>query len=316
MEDLMKSRSLLLLCLFFIQNLSLFAQETTLVGRINGDGLRVREDWNLEAGIVDHLSVGEIVKVLDTSPSRTRIGDMNTHWYKISRGDITGWVYGYFLDLFIEVNHDEYRFRFSPALADSVDVRLKPGSKDGYSGIYYPPHSIFTLTGYRHTEASEKNRCIYIYPLQEHDGNTPLSAKRIAVLEKLLNNPGTVITRDDVPVFPDPPAHQLFVGHAKRIKNDFVEGIRFLTIFGQDMSWPVPGSILYIFQGFDADRSRWISGWFLVERPDVSIDRAAGEEGDGLYDQFRNFEKDLTAAADTDFTPDLELLDSLMLSVR
>lgn len=137
------------------------------------------------------------------------------------------------------------------------------------------------------------------------------------MLEKLLDSPGTDISRDDVPVFPYAPAHQLFIAHAEKIENDFVHGIRFLTIFGQDTVWPVPSRILYIFQGFDADRTRWISGWFLIERPDLPSDTEA--PGDGLYDQYeqlRNFEKELTAAEEAVFSPNLEHLDALMLSIR
>ena len=310
----MKSRFLLLVCFCIILAQTLCAQEAKIIGRVNGNGLRVRENWNLEARILDKLSVDEIVEVLDTSPSRARIGDMNTHWFKIRRGELTGWVYGYYLDLFIEIRDEENGFRLSPYLADSVDIRREPGSKDWYSGFYYPPHSVYTLTGYHLTGAPEKNRCIYIYPLEEHGGNPPLSAKRIAALEKLLDSPGTGIGRDAVPVFPNAPAHQLFVGHAKKIENRFVQGIRFLTFFGQDMVWPVPREILYIFQGFDADRSRWISGWFLVRRPDLPADSEARTEE--LFDQLRNFEKELTASAEADFSPVLDRLDALMLSIR
>ena len=306
---------LLLVSLCILLTQSLHAQEAKIIGRVNGSGLRVRENWTLDARILDHLSLDEIVEVLDTSPSRTKIGDMNTHWFKIRRGGLTGWVYGYFLDLFIEIRHEGNRFRLSPSLADSVDIRQEPGSKDWYSGIYYPPHSVYTLTGYHLTGAPEKNRCIYIYPLEEHDGNPPLSAKRIAALEKLLDSPGTGIGRDAVPVFPNAPAHQLFIAHAERIENEYVQGIRFLTVFGQDMVWPVPREVIYIFQGFDADRTRWISGWFLVERPDVPIDASAAP-GDTVYDQLRKFERELTEASEEDFTPRLDLLDALMLSIR
>lgn len=313
----MKSRVLLLVCFFIILAQTICAQEAKIIGRVNGSGLRVRENWNLEARILDQLPVDEIVEVLDTSPSRTQIGEMNTHWFKIRRGDLTGWVYGYFLDLFIEIQHEGNRLRFAPFLADSVDIRREPGFKDPYSGIYYPPHSVYTLTGYHPTEAPEKERCIYIYPLKTHEGNPPLSAKRIAVLEKLLDSPGTDISRDDVPVFPNVPAHQLFIAHAEKIENEFVQGIRFLTYFVQDGVWPVPGKILYIFQGFDADRTRWLSGWFLIERPDLPID--AEVSGDKLYDRYdltRDFEKELTAAEEADFSPNLEYLDALMLSIR
>ena len=87
--------------------------------------------------------------------------------------NIIGWVYGYFLDLFIEIRHEGNRFRLSPSLADSVDIRQEKGFQDGYSGVYYPPHCVYTLGGYHLAEVSEKNRCIYIYPLEEHAGNQP-----------------------------------------------------------------------------------------------------------------------------------------------
>lgn len=63
---------------------------------VSGD-LRVRSHYSLDAAVMGHLDDGDIVAVLDVSKEQMRIGTMLDYWYKVRKGSLTGWTYGYFL---------------------------------------------------------------------------------------------------------------------------------------------------------------------------------------------------------------------------
>jgi hypothetical protein len=76
-----------------------FAQPE-LIGFINDNGVRLRDNYGLSSTILKTLRKNESVSILDMSPRIEVIDGYYEYWYKILTQDrITGWVYGAFLEL-------------------------------------------------------------------------------------------------------------------------------------------------------------------------------------------------------------------------
>ncbi len=68
---------------------------------IVGDNVRIRSEANTTAKVVATLRIGSVVRILEKSSDRDKMGKKNEfgyYWYKIDAGkNVKGWVYGQFL---------------------------------------------------------------------------------------------------------------------------------------------------------------------------------------------------------------------------
>ena len=71
------------------------------LGTVNDNRVRVRSSYDLSTDVLGHVNIGEEVIVMERSPEKQIIGDMEDYWYKIVSKEsyIKGWMYGAFLDL-------------------------------------------------------------------------------------------------------------------------------------------------------------------------------------------------------------------------
>ena len=69
-------------------------------GVVTVNSLRFRTDNDLHSKILRHLDKGVIVTVLNKDYNRVKIGEMEDYWCQIEYNGITGWVFGYFLDIY------------------------------------------------------------------------------------------------------------------------------------------------------------------------------------------------------------------------
>lgn len=71
------------------------------LGTVNDNRVRVRTEYNLNSETIGHVNTGEEVIVMERSPEKQKIGDMDDYWYRIlsKSSYIKGWMYGVFLDL-------------------------------------------------------------------------------------------------------------------------------------------------------------------------------------------------------------------------
>jgi len=75
-------------------------------GVFNDSNVRVREYPKLESVQLGKLNEGAVVRILEKSSEKMRIGDMNDYWYKIkTKEGLIGWSYGHFINL--ESNFDQ-----------------------------------------------------------------------------------------------------------------------------------------------------------------------------------------------------------------
>ena len=74
---------------------------------VNDTKVRLRTEPNLESGTWAYLNTGDVVTVIDKSEEMQKIGDMEDYWYQIETVLFPdGWIYGAFLDEFVET--EEY----------------------------------------------------------------------------------------------------------------------------------------------------------------------------------------------------------------
>jgi hypothetical protein len=67
---------------------------------INNTGVRLRTRPNLSSDTWTYLNTGDAIKILDRSPEKMKIGDMEDYWYRIRLDKRPeGWVYGAYVDI-------------------------------------------------------------------------------------------------------------------------------------------------------------------------------------------------------------------------
>lgn len=75
-------------------------KKTGKVGVVNVDRLRFRSDNDIHSKTLRYLDKGAIVTILEKNNMRVKIGEMEDYWYQIEYEGITGWVFGYFIDVY------------------------------------------------------------------------------------------------------------------------------------------------------------------------------------------------------------------------
>jgi Bacterial SH3 domain len=294
--------------------------------RVTADGLRVRADWSLEAAVLTGLSEGDIVEVLLASPSTRVIGEMEDYWYQVETpSGETGWVYGFFLDLFTRYESGGVAVCVDADIVSGVSFLETAAYTDGRSGTNWPSHVVLTIEGYALPRVSALNRRIYVLaadPVAGGGAGTIVSgaAERLRVLLA-----GPLVTgfnasegdlRDVIPVVPQPSgSHQAFVSSAQTVSTDNGAGVRFLTQFVQDLVWPPSQTITYVYQGYTSDASAYISAWFQVQRPTVDSDAKPRPSNERIWEGYEEYGRELEAKNVEEFTPDLSLLDALVRSI-
>ncbi len=86
---------------FFIDLNNEISVTNLKLGKINDNGLRIRESFSLDSKVIDKLDKNTIVYISGQSEKQHTIGDMNDFWYRvyIIEKNISGWSYGAFIDI-------------------------------------------------------------------------------------------------------------------------------------------------------------------------------------------------------------------------
>lgn len=75
-------------------------KKTEKIGVVNVDNLRFRADNDIHSKTLRFLNKGAIVLILKKDNTRVKVGEMEDYWYQIEYEGITGWVFGYFIDVY------------------------------------------------------------------------------------------------------------------------------------------------------------------------------------------------------------------------
>ncbi|HOJ64770.1 MAG TPA: SH3 domain-containing protein [Spirochaetota bacterium] len=73
------------------------------IGVVNVDRLRFRALNDLHSKTLRYLDKGTIVTILSKDNERVRIEDIEDYWYYIEFEGIKGWVFGYYLDIYTDI---------------------------------------------------------------------------------------------------------------------------------------------------------------------------------------------------------------------
>jgi hypothetical protein len=179
-----------------------------------------------------------------------------------------------------------------------------------------PAHIRFTFDGYMVTDTIHEAH-IAVYSAAEYEAMSEMAAGQIEALRRLLaERPETAA--GPLPFLPVTSAEQIMTAHVAYLDFQNGTGVRYLTQYGVGIK-PVNNSELFFtFQGLTDDGRYYISAVLPVTHPDLPASVAeAPEEFTADADSYLAGVVDqLNEAEATAFSPDLSLLDAVIISIR
>lgn len=154
-----------------------------------------------------------------------------------------------------------------------------------------------------------------------------LSQMQFTALSKLLANHTDLAQymavnmdkANPLPYLPVFPAGQVIRARAEYAKTDSFEGVRYITIFRQDVSPFVANEFQYTFQGLSADKSYYVVAIFRITAPGFPAKIGSNFDYDAFSKNFENYLKEstdkLNKAAPNTFKPSLAALNATIESL-
>lgn len=229
------------------------------------------------------------------------------------------------------INFDEFSFTFDTAIAENVDITQYAGDPaENGAGFAEVKHTQFRL--YSGVPASESMLDaaggIRLYATADF---APYEAdqRRLEQLQQLLADKpeladymqvnaedGSDHTLPFIPVFP---AGQIIRAQAEYLDTPSFQGIRYVTIYRQDVSPFLAHEFLYTYQGLSADGSTYVSAVFTLNTSlfpaeignDFNYDTFLGKYNEYMTDAIQK----LNDAKPEDITPSLAGLDAVVTSM-
>ncbi len=222
-----------------------------------------------------------------------------------------------------DVLYEGISFSFSPNVAQSASAETIPGEDfgpDAMPGMTYPTHFTFTLSRYA-VDDHQHLPTLIIYPVADYRAISSAAAETIDNLEQLIRTQSPAGFNDELPFLPMWPAAQIFNTGIEFIDFENGSGVRFLTMYGQDMGPINNQRLFYTFQGLTDDGRYYISAVLPVTHPGLP------EDGSETVDDWQAFEDSwegyltetttwLDAQAAFFFNPMLTDLDAMIASIQ
>jgi hypothetical protein len=222
-----------------------------------------------------------------------------------------------------DVDYEGISFSFDPSLAANVLPATIPGQNmgDDYMPFEtYPTHFEFSFGSYAIADHFHTPQ-IGVYPVDEYRAISSYASDIIDSLQWTLANrpPGGAMS--DLPFLPMWPAAQMFSAKVGYFDFQNGSGVRYLTMYGQDI-YPVDNqNIFYTFQGLTQDGRYYISAVLPITNINLPYDGST-EVGDWMaFDQnWDTYINDtvhwLNDQVNANFSPDLSTLDQMMASFK
>jgi hypothetical protein len=184
----------------------------------------------------------------------------------------------------------------------------------------YPDRMEITFPAYPLTGTFHDPR-IELYPLDETMAMNPAAADSIAELQGLLENPPSTLP-DPLPFLPIFNAGPMMQAQETVVRSEGVDGVRYLTQYGQAL-YPVNNrDLFYTFQGLTRDGSYYLLAVLPVNHPELPAtgDDFLGLDPQDFFEQAESYFVETEALLDGQptgaFTPDLGSLDQMLQSIR
>lgn len=182
----------------------------------------------------------------------------------------------------------------------------------------YPETTAFYFENYQ-VPISYTDQILMIFPVAEYESIDSGVGAKITALRRLLDNRSTTGAAA-LPLIPGYDGEQLFFSNVKFINFKNGRGVRYITMYGDEVSPVNNETLMYIYQGITNDGAYLVSVILPVNNP-VLPD--SYEIPDGDYDAFEeNYDtyisditRKLNAEADARFLPGLQWLDGMVQSL-
>lgn len=235
----------------------------------------------------------------------------------------------------VEVSFGNVAFQMESALANTVNavqVAGTPNQADTPPGDEAPSHVLFTFIDYYPTDDAGLRLDLAPYQPQVivydtsafgdynigEDGAIGFGPEMVK-LQGLLDSQVELAVQETLPFLPLSNAVQGL--HSNEMYMDFNggRGIRYLAQYGQDVSPVIEGEMFYTFQGLSDDGRYYVAALFPVNTGVLPEGMPADLNPDQLVGMWEDYlasvREQLNGVAPADFTPSLEMLDSLVQSL-
>jgi len=213
---------------------------------------------------------------------------------------------------------NELSVNLNPALASNYTCETIPESPEGIET--YPQYTKLTLQGYP-LSGTFFTPSISILPIERYMALLPdFIPGQVTALQTLLG--GGTPGDKDLPLLPTLNAGEMFHAQYKVIPFASGDGIRYMTLLAQFYAPINNKELFYTYQGLTQDGKFWISAMLPINSPLLPAN-GDNPPGGQSWDQFTNnystYIADLTNQLNSqmsgNFTPSLDLLDALVVSI-
>jgi hypothetical protein len=214
-------------------------------------------------------------------------------------------------------------FNYDLALAQQITTTTVPGENAGPDGPYwatFPAYDEFNLVGYPSQNSYHKPH-LAIYSVDEFSNLNAAAKEQIDQLKQLLGDaPGSP---DKIPLIPIFNAAQVFRSQVKYLNFQSGQGVRFVTQYDQAIIPINNQETFYTFQGLTSDGRYYIAAILPVATGTLPATGELSQDqmqtfstADGFENYLSQTVQTLNGLSASDFTPNLDLLDALIKSVR
>jgi hypothetical protein len=214
------------------------------------------------------------------------------------------------------VAYDGITFDFGPSIAAGVRPETVRAMDDAV-GLLHPEHVRFNFREYAHSGNQEPH--IAIYPVAEYAAVQEYAAGMIERLRQFLSD--RPAAPRSIPFLPYMNAGQAMCTNISYLDFQNGHGVRFLTEYHQACVPINNQDLFYTFQGLTDDGAWYISAILPVAHPSLPADHSIiftseWTHCEGYEDYIRGIVVQLDAEPDESFTPQLDLLDEMIRSLR
>lgn len=226
-----------------------------------------------------------------------------------------------------DVLYEGISFSFHSVIADSVFSATVPGQNlgdDFFPSETYPTYYEFSFNRYAVGDHFYEPQ-IFIYPVEDFQSISGFAHDQFNLLDAaLVYRPGgsSMSNLPFLPFLPLWPAAQIFSAQVSYFDFQNGAGVRYLTMFGQDI-YPVDNTnLIYTYQGMTQDGRYYISAVFPVTHPGLPDDGSdlIGEDYSAFYSNWdsyiANIMRFLGEQPPDSYTPSIQLLDEMIASVE
>lgn len=226
----------------------------------------------------------------------------------------------------IATEYNGVNFSFNNALAQSaqgVTIPAVPVNNDEPAfGGGAPEHIAFGFNGEKiTTDVSPFQSQVRVYPVEALKDLDPSIAREVLALKTLLSVDPTTLN-ESIPLFPPFGAQQVIHPQIKYLNFQGGEGVRFVTLYAQDVAPLTNDGLFYTFQGLSSDGKYYVSAFWQVKTDKLpnSYQDAKITDYDAWAKQYETYradtEKMLNQVSPDAFTPNLTLLDQMIESLQ